>query len=50
MPDKTEDKFPLREDPEHEHIWDKWYPLDNMHKRRVCLHPKCRLIEQKKVV
>ena len=34
----------------HEHLWDKWYPLDNMHKRRVCLDPNCREVEKKKVI
>jgi hypothetical protein len=33
----------------HKHIWGKWYPFDKSTKYRVCLDPKCKLVEKKKV-
>jgi hypothetical protein len=33
---------------EHEHIFDaRWYPLDRMHVRRVCVLPGCHHVQTK---
>lgn len=49
MAKKKEDRFPLQNDPDHKHIWDKWYPFSNKEKYRVCLHPQCRLTQRREV-
>ena len=35
--------------PEHEHIWDRWYPQDRNHKHRRCLLPGCGASEIREV-
>lgn len=30
-----------------DHVWGKWYPLNNREIRRQCVHPKCNAIEVK---